>query len=113
MLRLTAAVPSSLRLGSEFSTTTSLDTSGAPSAPRATCGRLSKSAACSRAMPLCTSVAAPLRIASTLSAEPVATSVCRSPASSISTAANTNTTSAMPPAVSTVVSRRTQRLRAM
>ncbi len=99
MLRLTAAVPSSLRLGSEFSTTTSLDTSGAPSAPRATCGRLSKSAACSRAMPLCTSVAAPLRIASTLSAEPVATSV--------------NTTSAMPPAVSTVVSRRTQRLRAM
>ena len=35
------------------------------------------------------------------------------PASSISTVANTNTTSAMPPAVSTVVSLRVHRLRAM
>ena len=46
-----------------------------------------------------------------LSGCPVATSVCLSPASSISTAANTNTTSAMPPAVSAVVSLRGQRLR--
>ncbi len=43
---------------------------------------------------------------------PVDTSVVFSPASSISTAANTKTTSAMPPAVSAVVSLRTQRLRA-
>jgi hypothetical protein len=101
------------RLVSELSTSTSRDTRACPLASRAICGRLSISAACSRDTALCTSVCAPLPMKSTLSAEPLATSVARNPAASISTAANTNTTSAMPPAVSTVVSRLTHRLRAM
>ena len=99
--------------GSEFSTTTSFDTSGWPSAPRATSGEVSISDAWSRNTPLCTSVWLPWRITTTLSGDPVDTSVAFSPASSISTAANTNTTSAMPPAVRPVVSLRTHRLRAM
>ena len=107
LLRLPVSI-----FGSELSTTTSLEASGSPWVSRAICGRLSISAACSRVTPLCTSVCAPLRISTTLFGWPVATSVARRPASSISTAANTNTTSAMPPAVSTVVRRRTHRLRA-
>ena len=49
----------------------------------------------------------------TLSSWPVATSVFSSPAASISTVANTYTTSAMPPAVSAVVSLRAATLRTM
>ena len=64
-------------------------------------------------MPLCTSVCEPLRITMTLSGWPVAISVSRSPAASISTVANTYTTSAIPPAVRIVVSLRAIRLRAM
>ena len=64
-------------------------------------------------MPLCTSVCELRRMTTTLSSWPVATSVCSSPAASMSTVANTYTTSAMPPAVSAVVSRRATRLRAM
>jgi len=101
-----------LSLISELSTTTSREACGSPRASRATCGSASISAAWSRVTPLCTSVTAPLRITTTLSAAPVPPSEARRPASSISTAANTNTTSAMPPAVSTVVSLRTHRLRA-
>jgi len=81
--------------GSEFSTTISFDTSACPSTPRATSGEVSMSEAWSRNTPLCTSVWLPWRITTTLSADPVDTSVDLSPASSISTAANTNTTSAM------------------
>jgi len=76
-------------------------------------GRLSTMPACSRSMPLCTSVCEPRRITTTLSSWPVDTSVFCSPAASISTVANTYTTSAMPPAVSAVVRRRASRLRAM
>ena len=99
-------------LRSEMSTISSLETSALPSAPSATARCVSSTLACSRVMPLWTSVSEPLRIATTLSYSPVVTSVCFSPASSISTVAKTNTTSASPPAVSTVVSRRVQRLRA-
>ena len=99
------------RLGSEISTTVSLDTMRRASAPSAIAGFISTTFAWSRPMPLWISVSAPLRIATTLSYSPVVTKVCLRPASSISTAANTNTTSASPPAVSAVVSRRVQRLR--
>ena len=51
------------------------------------------------------------RITTTLSQEPVSTSVLRRPSSSISTVAKTYTTSAMPPAVSAVVTLRAPRLR--
>ena len=100
------------RFLSESSTTTSRDTSVAPSAPRATCGKVSTTAAESRSTPLCTSVSDPLRMTTAFESLPLDTIVAFNPASSISTALKTNTTSAMPPAVSTVVSRRTHRLRA-
>jgi hypothetical protein len=64
-------------------------------------------------MPLLISAPAPLRSTITLSGWPVATSVVRMPSVIISTVANTYTTNAMPAAVSSVVTRRTQRLRAM
>ncbi len=98
--------------GREFSTTTSFETSARPSGPRATSGAVSISAAWSRRIPLWISVWLPCLITTTLSNDPVDTSVVFNPASSISTAAKTNTTRAMPPAVSAVVSLRTQRLRA-
>ena len=107
MLRLPVEV-----LVSEFSTSTSREATGWPSLPRAICGIDSISAASARVMPLCTSLCAPLRMNSALSVAPVPPSAFFSPASSISTALKTNTTSAMPPAVSTVVSLRTHRLRA-
>ena len=102
-----------LRLGSVFSTTGSLLSRRWPSALLAMPGRLSTIAACERAMPLLISAPAPLRSTSRLSGWPVATSVARMPSLIISTVANTKTTSAMPPAVSSVVTRRTHRLRAM
>jgi hypothetical protein len=95
------------------STIVSLETMRSPSAPNATSGWLSISAACTRSIALCTSVCAERRITTTLSYDPVSTSVLRSPSSSISTVANTNTTSAMPPAVNTVVSLRAHRLRSV
>ena len=101
------------RFGRLMSTTGSLDTIGRPSLDSAILGRLSTMPACSRAIPLCTSVCALRRMTTTLSSCPVATSVFSNPAESISTVANTYTTSAMPPAVSTVVRRRATRLRAM
>jgi hypothetical protein len=64
-------------------------------------------------MALLISAPAPWRSTITLSGWPVATRVLRMPSLIISTVANTNTTSAMPPAVSSVVTRRTHRLRAM
>ncbi|MDR8745590.1 hypothetical protein FEQ01_06484 [Burkholderia pseudomultivorans] len=97
---------------SEISTTASFDTSGRPSAPSATDGCISSALACWWSIALWISVSAPLRITTTLSGSPVETSVCVSPASSISTVANTKITSAIPPAVSAVVRRRAHRLRA-
>jgi hypothetical protein len=102
-----------LRLGRLISTTGSLLTRRRPSPLVAMPSRLSTIAAWPRSMPLLISAPAPLRSSSTLSGWPVATSVARMPSPIISTVANTNTTSAMPPAVSSVVTRRTQRLRAM
>jgi hypothetical protein len=64
-----------------------------------------------RSTPLWISVCAERRMVTTLSGEPVSTRVARRPSVSISTVANTNTTSAMPPAVSVVVMRRVARLR--
>jgi hypothetical protein len=101
------------RRGSEISTTVSFDTSGMPCASRAMAGWLAAILAMLRSMPLCTSVSAERRVMTTLSYSPVVTSVVRKPSSSISTVANTNTTSASPPAVSAVVRRRAHRLRAM
>ena len=94
-----------------ISTMISLATSRSPPAPTATSGWTSTIAAASRATELCTSVCEDFRISTALSYDPVSTSVARSPAASICIAANTNTTIAMPAAVSTVVSRRVQRLR--
>ncbi len=70
-------------------------------------------AACSRLTPELISAPAPLRKASRLSGLPVATSVALMPSLIISTVANTYTTKPKPNAVSAVVTRRTQRLRAM
>ncbi|MNL14137.1 hypothetical protein D3C87_1350670 [compost metagenome] len=100
-------------LVSEISTTASREAMGRPSRFIATAGCISMAAAWSREIALWISVSAPLRINTTLSGSPVVTSVCLRPASSISMAAKTNTTSASPPAVSVVVSRRAQTLRAM
>ncbi len=86
--------------------TGSFDTSFAPAASVAISGRLSITAAWPRSTPLCTSVPAARRITMTLSGWPVATSVERMPSVIISTLANTKTTSAMPPAVSSVVTLR-------
>ena len=88
-------------LGQRVSTTISFETSGAPSGPRATSGSVSTSDAWSRSTPLWISVCAALPDHDDV-VEPSRcdTSVFFSPASSISTAAKTNTTSAMPPAVS-------------
>src|SRR5690242_1976452 len=85
------------------STSVSFDTSGVPSAPRATSRIVSRSEAWSRYTALWISVWDAWRRRIALSRLPVDTSVLRRPASSISTAANTNTTSAMPPAVRSVV----------
>src|SRR6476469_7285363 len=64
-----------------------------------------------RSIALWTSVCDERRVTTTLSYEPVSTSVLRRPSSSMSTVANTNTTSAIPLAVSKVVSLRVHRLR--
>jgi hypothetical protein len=101
------------RLGRLFSTTGSRDTIRRPCPSVAMPGRLSMMAACAREMAELISAPAPLRSTITLSGWPVATSVARMPSLIISTVANTYTTSAMPPAVSKVVTRRTHRLRAM
>jgi hypothetical protein len=97
---------------SEIRMTVSLLMSGRESGPVASAGCVSITFAWSRVMPLWISVSAPRRIAITLSCSPVPTSVRLRPASSISTVAKTNTTSASPPAVNAVVKRRVQRLRA-
>lgn len=99
------------RLASVISTTTSLEASRTPPAPSATWGCDSTSAAWARSTLLCTSVSEARRITTTLSSAPVCTRARCRPWSSISTAANTNTTSAMPPAVNAVVSLRAHRLR--
>ena len=101
------------RFGICVSTSVSLETSGVPSAPRATSGMVSRSEAWSRYTALWISVCDDWRSRIALSRLPVDTSVFCSPASSISTAAKTNTTSAIPPAVRSVVSLRVQRLRKM
>ena len=72
-----------------MSTTGSLEMSLSPARPVAMPGSDSTIEADMRSMPLCTSVCEPLRITMTLSGWPVATSVSRSPAASISTVANT------------------------
>ena len=91
--------------------TVSFDTSRSPLKPMAISGCASMIAACLRSTELEISAFEPRRVTWMLSGWPVATSVARKPVSSICTAAKTNTTSAMPPAVSTVVSLRVQRLR--
>jgi hypothetical protein len=101
------------RFGRLMRTTGSFEIIRCPSAATAMSGRLSTMPACSRSMPLCTSVCALRRITTTLSSWPVATSVFSRPAASINTVANTYTTSAMPPAVSAVVSLRATMFRAM
>ncbi len=98
---------------SEINTTVSFDTSGWPSAPSAMAGWLVDTVACERATPLWISVSDERRVSSTLSYWPVVTMVVRRPSSSISTVANTNTTSARPDAVRIVVRRLAHRLRAM
>ncbi len=100
------------RRGRLMRTTVSFDRSLPPSSPVAMSGSVSTIDADARSMPLCTSVCEPLRITTTLSGWPVAISVSRNPAASISTVANTYTTSAIPPAVRIVVSLRAIRLRA-
>jgi hypothetical protein len=62
-------------------------------------------------MPLSTSLVEPLRSTTTLSYEPVATSVFCRPSANMSMAAKTKTTSAIPEAVRKVVSLLVQRLR--
>jgi len=101
-----------LRLGRVLSTTGSLLISWWPWASVAISGMLPMMSACSRPMPELISAPAPLRSTITLSSEPVATSVSWMPSLIISTVANTYTTRPMPSAVSSVVTRRTQRLRA-
>ena len=63
------------RLGRAIRTTTSLATSLRPSPPIATWGSISTIEACPRSMPLITSDVDPLRTTTTLSSEPVSTSV--------------------------------------
>ena len=77
----------------------------------ATWGSISTIEACRRSMLLITSVVEPLRKTTTLSGEPVSTRVFWSPSAIIRTAAKTNTTRAIPPAVRIVVSRRLRRFR--
>ena len=92
-------------------TTTSLELMGRPSADRATCGMLVTIPAASRSMMLMISLAAALRTTVTLSSEPVDFNVCCTPLAIINTAVKTNTTSAMPRIVKTVVRRRDDELR--
>ena len=92
-------------------TTTSLELMGRPSADRATCGMLMTIPAASRSMMLMISLAAALRTTVTLSSEPVDFNVCCTPLAIINTAVKTNTTSAMPRIVKTVVRRRDDELR--
>jgi len=103
-----AFVPRFTRL---ISTTSSFARSCFPSPPTAISGWVATTAAWSRSTPLCTSDWEALRMTMMLSKEPVSMRVFRRPAASISVAANTKTTSAMPDAVSTVVSLRVRRLR--
>jgi hypothetical protein len=77
----------------------------------ATWGSISTIEACARSIPLITSDVDPLRKTTTLSSEPVSTSVFWSPAAIIRTAAKTNTTSAIPETVRIVVSLRFPRFR--
>ncbi|MCY1301314.1 hypothetical protein D9M68_748240 [compost metagenome] len=102
-----------LDLVSEISTTASREAIGWPAPVMATAGCISRMPAWPRSTALWISVSAPLRITTTLSRSPVVTSVFFRPASSISMVAKTKTTSASPPAVSAVVSRRAHRLRAI
>ena len=97
----------------EINTTDSFEVNRILLMPYATSGWLSTIAAWSRLMTLCISVSADLRVTTTLSGDPVSTKVFLRPSSSINTVANTNTTNAMPPAVSSVVSLRVIKLRIM
>ena len=92
-------------------TTTSLELIGRPSVDRATCGMLVTMPAASRSIMLMISLAAALRTTVTLSSEPVDFNVCCTPLAIIRTAVKTNTTSAMPRIVKTVVRRRDDELR--
>jgi len=96
---------------SAINTTTSRAIIGRPPSPAATCGSISTMAAFWRPIVLITSDCDPLRTTTTLEGEPVSTNVFCRPAAIISTAANTNTTSAMPATVRIVVSRLRRRLR--
>ena len=98
-------------LGRAISTTASLARSLRPSGPIAAWGSISTIEACPRSMPLITSDVEPLRQTTTLSGEPVSTSVFWRPSAIIRTAAKTNTTSAIPETVRLVVNRRFQRFR--
>ena len=99
------------RLGRLMSTMASSATRRRPSLPRAISGWAPIIPAWVRSMALWTSDSDPARSTTTLSKEPVATRVRRKPSESISTAAKTKTTNAMPAAVRNVVSRRARRLR--
>src|SRR5437879_7893601 len=91
--------------------TSSRDRSARPSAPRATPLSASSTSAVARSTWLESSDVAERRSTITLSGAPVSTRVASRPRASMSTPANTNTTSATPPTVSAVVRRRAQRLR--
>src|SRR5690348_10352817 len=94
-----------------ITTMSSLERSGRPSAASATSGCSSNRPAVSRSIWLTSSELAERRKTITLSGAPVSTRVACSPRASISTPANTNTTSATPPTVRSVVNRRAHRLR--
>ena len=91
-------------LGRDMRTTSSFAANALPSRFVATPGQVSSIAACSLVTALCTSETAPLRTTAAFSGEPVSTSVFSNPSASMAMEANTNTTRAMPIAVSAVVS---------
>src|SRR5690349_5000496 len=94
-----------------ITTMSSLERSDRPSAAGATSGCSSNRPAVSRSIWLTSSELAERRSTITLSGAPVSTRVACNPRASISTPANTNTTSATPPTVRSVVNRRAHRLR--
>ena len=87
--------------------------SGRPSAAVAMCGDDAMMLIASRGIPLDSSLSAPRRSSSTLSADPVFTSAAMKPFASASMAMNTATTSPMPSAVSSVETGRCETLRTL
>ncbi len=108
---VTCPGPAPPRLGRLINDTTSRRARVCPVASWAISGWLSATEACPGVRMDCISAWAERRRAMTLSGLPVETRVSLRPWASMSTAAKTKTTRAMPVAVRKVVSRRTHRLR--